>query len=72
MSAAIRLRILNHVRGRVEAGESILQALDDVAASDHRRKVQTACDELKALTPPNQAATLALVDQIIADIKATS
>jgi hypothetical protein len=71
MSAAtMQMRILNNVRARVEAGESLVRALDDIAATDHRRVIQTSCATLRAMVPPSAEHTLALVDRIIQDLLA--
>jgi hypothetical protein len=50
MSNAIKARIMGNVRQRVETGHAsyICLALDDIKELDHRRNIQTMCDELKA------------------------
>lgn len=50
MTQAIKARILAQVRTRIACGEStyICDALDDIAAQDHRRNIQRLCGEIKA------------------------
>lgn len=50
MTQAIKARILKEVRRRIETGVDtyICFALDAIAAQDHRRNIQTLCEEIKA------------------------
>jgi diphthamide synthase (EF-2-diphthine--ammonia ligase) len=69
MSTAMQLRILNHARVKIEEGQTLAQALDDIAAADHRRRIQTLCAGLKAKSPIPAADSLKLVDAIIKELK---
>lgn len=50
MSQAIKARILKQVRQKIADGSStyICLALDEIAEQDHRRNIQTLCNEIKA------------------------
>lgn len=50
MTHAIKVRILKQVRAQIETGADtyICFALDAITAQDHRRNIQTLCEEIKA------------------------
>lgn len=68
MSAAIKARILKDVKRRILAESStyICFALDDIAALDHRRKVQSFCAELKQQVQADIAPYKTFGDQRLA------